>query len=253
MTASDNDEICDKPVKINRPSVPVINSITYMSNIERKLTKLFKCCFYRDRCFFTTDDAVCFLNHLDTCHGNKDVSCIYCYYQSGETEPYKKADRLIDHIITNHGLRNFQCNLCVYRGSSIPHVLLHQANIHGNNYQTTLSGDGSVGICKVLVCKQIVSGPLPSETVYWSNCRVERKVDPPKESPKYQCLYCEFVSFIPHVVFFHICKVHPDYSLTLYDKYVDQLPEIKEAEEKVDEGSYLQLTNYYFTRFFCIL
>ncbi|XP_074598465.1 uncharacterized protein LOC141853123 [Brevipalpus obovatus] len=227
-------ELIENPVEL----VPVIEGDVNLSIIERKLKIFFKCCFFRgQKCFYTTNETSNFLLHMQKKHqDSSSLFCFYCYNDGNDTH-FDEVSDLIDHSLIEHSLRRYQCNLCFYRASSKTHVLLHQANTHGDKFRATMKGTSSE-MCKVLVCPQLVAAANPGPITYWKNfrkkCTTDLSDDENSHGNYYRCLYCDFRASSDHSVFAHVSKCHCDYPLVIHDKWHDPILPVPDPKETDD-------------------
>jgi len=202
--------------------IPLIENDHFLTKVEKKLQKFFKCCQFMDHCFYSSDDEKNFVFHLQTKHTDCKLFCVYCYYSNFECHPtFRSPEELANHIIYCHSFRLFQCSFCLFRAPTITHIHLHQANFHGYQYFSTKNQHSTqLKTCKIIVCKQVVFGPKPDHTVFLQLLKVDKLQS---ESSKFQCTYCQFNSEDEVFTFQHVCQSHTDYSLCIYNKTIDSL------------------------------
>ncbi|CAG2118265.1 unnamed protein product, partial [Medioppia subpectinata] len=204
---------------------------------ERQLSKFFKCCPNAatddlnngtNECFFATNDAKEFAQHLQRCH--QKVCCIYCLLESRlrsgdsgadvelEVDVFETTDcqSLIDHMIQTHGKRVYQCNRCLYRAITCGHIQMHQISRHTqiwSEHNSKLKIDSleelNEDICKIIVCKDIDTDSIV-EPLSWIS----------KLSPDLDTLLDD--------------DKHPDFAISVYNK---ELEDIYALDDEISDES----------------
>lgn len=225
----------------SHPLVPVIvEGRDQLTKKETILSKFFRCPDFPLSCHFHSNDSESFLDHLNDNHSFSRLKCGYC---GSRSEIFPSPEALVQHMIVDHGRRRFQCNLCLYRCTRLLQIHIHQITCHSDNYQEvdfslpTTPTDSNLQIllkkssrqnsketkppCKIIVCENVVAGPLLHEAFIFAEKRFARKNhDTCKDM--YQCAFCPVMEDEKEAILAHLSLVHPDLPLLIYPPSSDE-------------------------------